>query len=229
MALVPPEILSDIYKKPEIRIEGEISELLERNNLPDDVKVKLLNILLSRYQRLIHKPKEPIKVSIAKDETKEIPPPSPPPPPSSDNSIINQIKITIPQSYQKFISPLVSLLKQSEYNWNNKGELVVNNQVIEGSNIVDLISYLMRSRKSVLSPVGFNIFWEGIRKLNIPREWIGNKSIQATLDIKDSSQYRPRIVESPEEIFSTFSPRVFYRWKAESQGKKRKKENWTEY
>lgn len=205
MALVPPEILSDIYKKPEIRIEGEISELLERNNLPDDVKVKLLNILLSRYQRLIHKPKEPIKVSIAKDETKEIPSP----PPSSDNSIINQIKITIPQSYQKFISPLVSLLKQSEYNWNNKGELVVNNQVIEGSNIVDLISYLMRSRKSVLSPVGFNIFWEGIRKLNIPREWIGNKSIQATLDIKDSSQYRPKIVESPEEIFSTFSPRVF--------------------
>lgn len=38
MALVPPEILSDIYKKPEIRIEGEISGLLDRNNLIKKIK-----------------------------------------------------------------------------------------------------------------------------------------------------------------------------------------------
>lgn len=230
MALVPPEMLNDIYRKPEIRVEDDIQELLERNNLADDQKVKLLSLLLSKYQRVIHKPKEPVRVSVVSSETESVPTTQPPLSPvatspsvlSSENGdiILKQIKITVPSTYQKFIDPLVSLLKQSEYKWNKKGELVVNDQVIQGSNIIDLISYLMRSRKSVLSPVGFNIFWEGIKKINIPREWIGNKSLKAILDVKQPLEYQPRPVESPEEIFSTISPRIFYRWKTDSKKRK---------
>ncbi|GFQ70910.1 uncharacterized protein TNCT_460321 [Trichonephila clavata] len=51
MALVPPEFLiGHQAQKTELRLEDEVSKLLDREQLADDLKVKLLSQLLTRYQ-----------------------------------------------------------------------------------------------------------------------------------------------------------------------------------
>ncbi|GBN91675.1 hypothetical protein AVEN_268453-1 [Araneus ventricosus] len=65
MALVPPEFLvGHRQQKPELRLEDELLNLLDRDQLADDLKVKLLSQLLTRYQKKPHEPLEPIRVRI---------------------------------------------------------------------------------------------------------------------------------------------------------------------
>ncbi|GBM05501.1 hypothetical protein AVEN_94784-1 [Araneus ventricosus] len=69
MALMPPELFSAYYQqKPEIRLEDELSKLLDREKLPDDMKVKLLSQLVARYQKTMHEPSEPVRVSVVDKE-----------------------------------------------------------------------------------------------------------------------------------------------------------------
>ncbi|GFY37337.1 uncharacterized protein TNIN_33361 [Trichonephila inaurata madagascariensis] len=53
MVLVPPELVSEYYqlRKPEIRLEDDISNLLNEKKTPSDVNAKLLSDLIKKYQR----------------------------------------------------------------------------------------------------------------------------------------------------------------------------------
>jgi hypothetical protein len=53
------------------------------------------------------------------------------------------------------------------------GEVQLADNVLPRSNIVDLISDVVRKRKN-FSPVGWQQFASYLRKINIPRDWIGN-------------------------------------------------------
>lgn len=69
IALIP-EVLVSSYQlqKPEIRVEDQIDDLLEREKLTDDVKVKLLSQLITRYQKVIHEPAESVHVTFEDEE-----------------------------------------------------------------------------------------------------------------------------------------------------------------
>ncbi|GIY76947.1 uncharacterized protein CDAR_265171 [Caerostris darwini] len=57
MALISPEFLIGHQRqKPEFRLEDELSRLLDSYQLPDDLKVKLLSQLHTRYQKSVHEP-----------------------------------------------------------------------------------------------------------------------------------------------------------------------------
>ncbi|GFQ74031.1 uncharacterized protein TNCT_489031 [Trichonephila clavata] len=58
MALVPQDLVSEYYdfNKPEIRVEDNISKLLNEEETPDDVKAKLLSHCILKYQRLMQAP-----------------------------------------------------------------------------------------------------------------------------------------------------------------------------
>ena len=57
--------------------------------------------------------------------------------------------------------------------WNANGELIVNDKVIKGTHIVDLVGDLIRTRKQD-PPHGFSEFAEALRPLYLPSELIGN-------------------------------------------------------
>ncbi|GFY40993.1 uncharacterized protein TNIN_24451 [Trichonephila inaurata madagascariensis] len=72
MSPVPPELFSAYYEqKSEIRVENELSKVLDREQLPDDMKVKLLNQLVSRYQEIVREPPEPVRVSVVENESEK--------------------------------------------------------------------------------------------------------------------------------------------------------------
>lgn len=143
-AFVPEELVpSHYFQKPEFRIEDDIDKLLEKAKLPDDLKVKLLSELITRYHKIVHTPPDPIRVSIAngaQETTEKI---------VSDQSNENQIAkqyedpivkdiiLSTPHRYVKYIPHIIEKLKTREYAWNELGEMTEDNKPIEGSNVTD--------------------------------------------------------------------------------------------
>ncbi|GFU02669.1 uncharacterized protein NPIL_649461 [Nephila pilipes] len=71
MALIPPEFsIGHHQQKPELRLEEELANLLDQEQLGDDLKVKQLSQLLTRYKKKVYELLEPIRVSIV-DENEE--------------------------------------------------------------------------------------------------------------------------------------------------------------
>ncbi|GFS85091.1 uncharacterized protein TNCV_4222791 [Trichonephila clavipes] len=55
---VPQDLVSEYYElnKPEIRVEDNISKILNEEETPDDMKAKLLSHWIPKYQRLMQPP-----------------------------------------------------------------------------------------------------------------------------------------------------------------------------
>lgn len=72
VALIPEELVSSYHlQKPEIRVEDEIENLLDQGKLTDDMKVKLLSQLITRYHRTFNEQAEPVRVSFANEEERK--------------------------------------------------------------------------------------------------------------------------------------------------------------
>ncbi|GFQ65888.1 uncharacterized protein TNCT_203901 [Trichonephila clavata] len=186
MALVPQDLVSEYYElnKPEIRVEDNISKLLNEEETPDDVKAKLLSHWIPKYQRLMQPPPPQKPFEIPKEllqETEaeqEISSPAP----SKLNMIAKYIAYTIPKTRKKYILPILEKLREVNYMFNDMNELQRNGKIEYRSNGIDLFSYLMRNEKAVSHPpTGFNTFLQGILDANIPLGWIGNKYVKDML------------------------------------------------
>ncbi|GFR29577.1 uncharacterized protein TNCT_632841 [Trichonephila clavata] len=108
MALVPPELFSAYYEqKPEIRVENELSKVLDREQLPDDMKVKLLSQLVSRYQKIVREPPEPVRVSLVENESEKNNATNDrsdaPTKALHDDAVMVDIASSVPQSQNKFL------------------------------------------------------------------------------------------------------------------------------
>ncbi|GFS73232.1 uncharacterized protein TNCV_4571521 [Trichonephila clavipes] len=100
MALVPQDLMSEYYElnKPEIRVEDNISKILNEEETPDDMKAKLLSHWIPKYQRLMQPPpqkpfeipKELLQETEAEQEISS-------PAPSKLNMIAKYIAYTIPK------------------------------------------------------------------------------------------------------------------------------------
>lgn len=184
MIVIPPEILSHHkLQKTEFLIEDQIENLLNESSLPDDQKVKLLSEMIKRYHRIVHIPPKPIPVTMKPDKDNEDSSTIKLPEvinnrESKQDPVINQIEISVPPSYKKFIPEILSSMKKINYNWTENGELIIDNKVIPYTHVADLLSYIARNRKDDTTPIGFGEFWGGLKKANIPNEFINRKTLK---------------------------------------------------
>ena len=128
MALVDPRLLESLHQQPVTvdktvsvlnTLDGEMESVMKRLDLTQRDKVRMYNDILEKYLTFRDKYNRqtnpiPVKVVDKKMEAKKA------------RLIINRIKR----------SPII--------NWNKKGELVYKDQLIEGSNISDLINDSLR-------------------------------------------------------------------------------------
>lgn len=232
LALIPEELVvgSHHLQKPELRIENDMVQLLDRETLPDDMKVKLLTQLMMRYQKSVHTPPEPVRVTIAdekkeksnfqglsEEESQRIGD-------DDDDYIIRDIFTSSPRNYWKFIPMIIQKLKTRAYSWNDAGEIIANNAVVKNSRMADFFSYLFRNTKAQKEPVHFGVFLQAMKEINIPHYWVGNKRVLENLKSKSSYSSTPDLSITPkQESEDQFTP--------VSARKKRKKnvrqQNWT--
>ncbi|KAH9629435.1 hypothetical protein HF086_013349 [Spodoptera exigua] len=86
-----------------------------------------------------------------------------------------QILSLIPKTYNKKGESLLNLIgiSKSKIRWDNEGTVIIDNEKIPGSNIVDLINDSLRPLKKS-DPVGWDRFAKALKDIKVPLTYIGN-------------------------------------------------------
>ena len=87
----------------------------------------------------------------------------------------------------------------SRITWNNKGVVSIDNRVLDGSNIIDLINDVVRSRKGVKA-IGRDSFSWFLQDIGMPLEFIGNTSLYKEAQ-KFNNRQANKSVSSPHTSF----------------------------
>ena len=89
---------------------------------------------------------------------------------------IEMIVRSIPKSMKKRAEALLAHLKEREdvITWDDMGQVLVDGVLIPRSNITDLVSDAMRSRKN-FNPIGVREFYSVLNNINVPKDLVRNE------------------------------------------------------
>ena len=115
-------------------------------------------------------------------------------------SLIN----TLPPSYQKNVELILDYLKRAGTTWNSVGTLLDNGEPVQGSNIVDLVHFLLRrKRKKVSPPEGLSAFRQLLSKANLPKNLLHFTKDPSPVQATDRSPSPP-----PSPVVGHGSPKI---------------------
>ena len=99
----------------------------------------------------------------------------PPPPPPTDFDI----SANMPARWLGRAKTLYDKLNTiPELKWSDKGEMICNDQLIPGSNVVDLVhTFAKPGRRGAAKPMGWHEFGRALLANNVPRTIITNKQL----------------------------------------------------
>ena len=129
---------------------------------------------------------------------------------------VNHSLQTLPLNSRKKIESLMNFIKINagdEISWNQRGLVSINGQVVKNSNIIDLVREVtvIRPKKFhsfTQPPPGFGTFSKVLKKHNIPRTLVGNKSRLSDIYNSPLSTPRNRLVTRRKRK-NSFSPYGF--------------------
>ena len=189
MALVDPRLLENVRAKAPSNtpiasvlrdLDDEMRNILERTDMDVREKVALYNQVLGRYNDLDDRRRqEPLRVAITKTsgEEKQVTLDK------ADDEITtspkrvpleSEIIDSVPKIMRKKARRLLDKIRTGTgVEWNDRGQLLVKNIVVPGSNIVDLVNDILRKRRH-FEPVGWQSFVRGLKEMNVPMDLVGN-------------------------------------------------------
>lgn len=204
------QILADQGSKSAERnrqMNNVIKDILQDVNMSPDERAKAYAAALEK-QRFINRNSRKLD-SRPSDDKNDVKPP-----------LMSTIVQSVPKTFQSKAERLVQFLTDHAINWKDTGELIGQDaRPIPRSHIVDLVNDLMRERK-MPQPVGGDVLTEKLRRLNVPRELIGNDKRwrQITSDTPESDNKAQSPVATP-------SPREGRQKRKEKQSQKEKEKN----
>ena len=204
MMVVNPDTLNRqarLFEAPEktktMSLDEKMQEILSRQDITDEEKVKLYENALNLYSVFREKVMAP--------PTPKTTPPSPPPPPPLH--FVDDVVASVPKALRGKAEQLTRTVLR-ELSWSPKGELMIDGRAVPGTHIVDLINDAIRLRKK-FNPKGRDEFVEKLTRINVPQELIGNPSIWERLrhhrgesipaqdEAEDPAATHPRQEETP--------------------------------
>lgn len=230
MVLVPEHTLERLERRQNVatppltaRLNGldqEITDVLKDSKLSEDEKVRQYSQALQNYLHYYNErkdqpinvkiqqpaplPKEPEKPQEAQEENtaqeaREAPR-------TNRDNIEREIIQTLPKTLKDRGRRLLEKIKENSdvMNWNEKGQLVVDGAAQQGTHISDLIRDSLRaSKKNSPGPIGWEMFTQGLAKMNAPENLIRNAQRKQAL-----RNYKSKGHQEPEgnEWFPTPSP-----------------------
>ena len=150
--------------------DTQISDILQRNDVPDDEKQKLFNAYFERFLELRRQKETPTPVKKEEQRVGQQ---------LSDADVVEPI----PRTMRPRATALLSRLKAKPdvITWDKTGQVKIEGETIPGSNISDLVSDAMRSRKD-FNPTGAKEFFQALSKLNVPKDLVRNQNRWKQLD-----------------------------------------------
>lgn len=155
-------------------LDQRMKSILLSKDLTESEKATLYLQILQKYTAIGKKPEESIPETVKpplEDVKKEV---------TLEEKILNAAPIRLKDTAKDILD---FLKNQSLLKWTGKGEIVYQNKIIPRTNIVALVSDLLRKRKNV--PVGQNIFLNALRDLHFPSH----------LDVKNKMYNKHKIVK----------------------------------
>lgn len=193
------EIIHPLSKVTE-NLDQTMNEVLHKSNLSDREKVNLYNQLLLQLQHHLQDNTSHLPTStntfrennLAKGNTpKEMDPNIPNEDqghslpstsystPAQENIKENvwhdQIVSSVPQIYKRTTKSFLNYLKNNGGTWKDDGSISIQNKMYPGSNIIDIVNHSMRFRKNAPTPQGSIPLMQYLKKINVPKEFIGNQ------------------------------------------------------
>lgn len=181
MVLLSQEALKHMRKEVEPKSHDPVTDLdtqmndILKSSLDDREKWKQYQQVLQRFLYYSQESRKPISLTLKEDPSliedgeKNM----------KGNATVSPMEIenilhTMPATARKRAELLCQRLQESSsFNWNTNGEVSINNEVIPGTNIVDLINDAVRNRKYT-NPKGWEQFARVLHDLHVPQEFINN-------------------------------------------------------
>jgi len=150
------------------RANMDMVEQQQQSSVPSDVKYDEFQQALRRYLLMHDKMQKPIPIPIVKV-----------PPKVNATATTSKLPLNLQgltQRQRELTDVLVDHLVQHnpDVNWNARNELIVDDQIIPNSNMIDLIHDLVRTRRNAPPPLGFVQLAPALVRHNAPREAIAN-------------------------------------------------------
>lgn len=175
-------------------LDIQMREILDHKTMSDLEKWKMYKEVLDRYLNFNNELRKPISLSVEGGEE-----PAAAAVNFERDSVKKELLSTVPKKYANKARLLYDkLLKSDIINWDEMGQVKMEGQLYENSNIVDLIGDALRERKHV-EPNNWREFARTLSKLNVPHELIGNPRRRLVAEI-DS------IISGNSSINTTLSP-----------------------
>ncbi|GFQ68384.1 uncharacterized protein TNCT_147541 [Trichonephila clavata] len=97
----------------------------------------------------------------------------------SAENIEQEIEETAPKKYKTIMKEIILFIQKhrEEIYWIPEKELIVDGKIIRNTNVVHLITHLVRNRK--VKPFGFESFAKFLKRKNLPSNFVKNKYLKA--------------------------------------------------
>ena len=186
MVLVPEDVLNRYEQKQKLETapimtnmmhqDTEMSEILQNASMPDAEKQKLYNANMESYLSLRRQKDGQIPtVRIA---------------PGTEQEPIEKARLSdadvvehIPKSLRARATALLNRLKARPdvISWDESGQVSLDGKEISHSNISDLVSDALRSRRN-FNPTGSREFFRALSKMNMPKDLVRNEERWKQID-----------------------------------------------
>lgn len=171
-------------------LQSKMKDVLDDPQLSESEKVMQYGQTLRKFQDS-HQKAKPLQSS-------SVPTPVP------EQTIKNKIIESVPANLQRKAKLMLQLLEHHpKMSWNDQGELTYAGKRIAGSNVIDLVNDMLRARKNVSSPRGWETFAQGLSEVNAPQEAIGNKARWSWMQKQHQTEDEHDAEEDNEEFFDT--------------------------
>ena len=75
------------------------------------------------------------------------------------------------------------LTSENTIGWNSKLQLIVDDRVVPGTNVTDLVAHVLYPHdERIKDPRGFNVFVQGLKDIGLESEWVDNSIAKSVLE-----------------------------------------------
>ena len=119
----------------------------------------------------------------------------------TDSLSVEMIVRGIPKTMKSRAEALLAHLKErgDVITWDDMGQVLLDGVLIPKSNISDLVSDAMRSRKH-FNPVGVREFYSILNKINVPKDLVRNEKRWGEAEKKENVDEKTKELTIPEWI-----------------------------
>ncbi|GBO01481.1 hypothetical protein AVEN_218219-1 [Araneus ventricosus] len=173
------------------KMDAKMQNILQRKDLLESEKANQYLQVLQKFIKIQHPQQNVETTEIQEIATQENQEPETVP----EDVITTKILKSAPVRYLNTVKNILDFLKDNHsiLSWTPEGEIVYKGQRIPRTNIVSLVTDLLRNRKK--SPSGFKEFQAALKEMKIPATYIVNRKIFKVDPVKifkDNSVKKPK-------------------------------------